>query len=102
MAGAVENPFDPGEYPMTAQQWDMLSSVIADLCDFYSIPVTRETVLSHAEVQDTLGIEQSGKWDVTRLPFDPEKLGATACGDSLRSDVLIKQDAATTTPQVIP
>ena len=33
---------------------------IADLVTFYNIPVTRETVLSHAEVHGTLGIKQNG------------------------------------------
>lgn len=87
MAGAVESPFDAGDYPMTELQWEMLSSVVADLCRTYAITVTPETVLSHAEVQGTLGITQSGKWDYTRLAFDLNVKGATACGDLLRDEV---------------
>jgi len=86
MAGAIENPFDPGVHPMTEKQWATLAVVVAELCRFYDIVVTPQTVLSHAEVQGTLGIQQSGKWDYTRLPFDPGVQGATACGDRLRAE----------------
>jgi N-acetylmuramoyl-L-alanine amidase/Putative peptidoglycan binding domain len=89
MAGAIESPFDAGQYPMTGKQWDTLAEVVAELCRAYSIPIARETVLSHAEVQPTLGIEQSGKWDFTRLAFDPAIQGAIACGDRLREAVTI-------------
>lgn len=41
-------------------------------------------MLSHAEVQTTLGIRQSGKWDVARLAFDPSVVGAKAVGDLFR------------------
>ncbi|MDW9786787.1 N-acetylmuramoyl-L-alanine amidase [Sinorhizobium meliloti] len=90
MAGANEAPFDPGKYPMTGAQWDALTSVVADLCRRYSIPVTDKTVLSHAEVQNNLGIQQRGKWDFTRLAFDPSVKGAKACGDKLRAEAKAK------------
>jgi hypothetical protein len=87
MAGAVESPFNAGRYPMLEKQWDVLSMVVAELCSTYAIPVAEETVLTHAEVQGTLGITQSGKWDYTRLAFDPDHVGAKACGDYLRECV---------------
>ncbi len=87
MALATESPFNPGKAPMTKAQWDKLAVVVADLCRFYGIPVTPKTVLSHAEVQGTLGITQRGKWDFTRLAFAPEVKGAKACGDLLRTAV---------------
>lgn len=87
MAGAKEQPFDPGKAPMTAAQWERLVRVVADLCRRYEIPVTPQTVLSHAEVQANLGIRQRGKWDVSRLAFDPLVKGAKACGDLLRAGV---------------
>jgi len=112
MAGSVENPFDPGPYPMLEQQWTMLLAVVADLCKTYAIPVTPETVLSHAEVQGTLGITQSGKWDYTQLAFDGSVKGARACGDKLRNDVTARMAedidmtlaiaSATPSPVVIP
>jgi hypothetical protein len=85
MAGAVERPFRPGPAPMTRAQWDRLPGVLGDLCGAYAIPVTRRTVLSHAEVEPELGIRQAGKWDVARLAFDPSVMGARACGDKFRA-----------------
>lgn len=90
MAGAKESPFNAGKSPITEAQWNGLVDVIAQLCRRYSIPVTGKTVLSHAEVQPTLGIKQRGKWDVARLPFDPSVKGAVAIGDKLRAAVAAK------------
>lgn len=85
MAGAVESPFNAGSAPMTRAQWDRLPAVLAALCGRYGIHVTPRTVLSHAEVQGTLGIKQRGKWDIARLAFDPSVVGAKACGDIFRA-----------------
>lgn len=87
MAGAVERPFQAGKSPITMEQWAALPAVIAALCRRYSIPVTPSTVLSHAEVQATLGIAQRGKWDIAILPFDPALNTARKVGDSLRAAV---------------
>jgi hypothetical protein len=85
MAGAVESPFSAGSAPMTRIQWETLPKVLTALCRRYGIAVTPQTVLSHAEVQGTLGIRQRGKWDVSRLAFDPTVRGAAACGDLFRA-----------------
>lgn len=85
--GVKESPFTPGKYPMTIAQWNTMVQVVVQLCRRYSIKVTPQTVLSHAEVQGTLGIAQRGKWDFTRLAFDPSVIGAKACGDKLRREV---------------
>jgi hypothetical protein len=69
MAGAIENPFDPGAYPLTKLQWGTLAQIAAELCNKYDIPVTPTTVLQHGEVQKNLGIAQSGKWDICKLPW---------------------------------
>lgn len=87
MAGAIESPFKAGTAPMTRTQWDKLPRVVADLCWRYGIAVTPQTVLSHAEVQTNLGIKQRGKWDISRLAFDPATVGAKVCGDVLRKAV---------------
>jgi len=87
MAGAVENPFYAGKYPMTRGQWDGMCRGIAQICVFYNIPVTPKTVLSHGEVQKNLGIKQNGKWDYTRLAWDQSIHGAEACGNLLRTHV---------------
>ncbi len=90
MAGATEAPFSAGRAPMTRAQWNAMTSAVADLCRRYSIPVTHKTVLSHAEVQNNLGIPQRGKWDFTRLAFAPSVVGAKACGDMMRAEVRAK------------
>jgi len=84
MAGANEIPFRPGNSPLTKKQWDTLAQVIAQLCRRYGIAVEPKTVLTHAEVQKTLGIKQRGKWDIARLPFDSSVIGAPAVGAQMR------------------
>lgn len=101
MAGARERPFTSGSYPMTQVQWKTLAPVVAELCRVYEIPVTPQTVLSHAEVEDSLGIKQRGKWDYTRLPFDPSVQGAREVGDKLRREVQEAMDGlARPTPPI--
>lgn len=87
MAGATENPLEFGRYPIKKEQWDALVALNASLCRQYSIPVTPQTVLSHAEVEPTLGIKQRGKWDIAHLKFMPSVTGARAIGDVFRAAV---------------
>ena len=86
MAGA-KWPNHAGPYPITERQFDAMCREIADLCQRYQIPVTPRTVLSHAEVQNTLGVKQNGKWDFTIIPFMPHVKGARPCGDEMRRRV---------------
>lgn len=87
MRGAVESPFEAGPSPLTKQSWDAMVKLVALLCAKYKIKVTPQTVLTHAEVEKTLGIKQKGKWDITRLPFNKTVVGAKAVGDLLRKEV---------------
>lgn len=87
MAGANEKPLNAGKYPITRKQWEAAIQAVADLCRRYSIPVTPSTVLSHAEVQGTLGIQQRGKWDIAILPFEPALNTANKVGDAFRAAV---------------
>lgn len=87
MAGATESPFNPGKFPMTEKQFLAMAAGIAQMCRHYGVKVTDKTVITHAEVQANLGIKQNGKWDYTRLAFDPTVKGAKACGDKLRAAV---------------
>lgn len=87
MNGATESPFQSGRYPMTEAQWDAMIDFVAGICRAYGIKPTPETVLSHAEVEGNLGIWQRGKWDYTRLSFDPSIKGARAIGDRIRAAV---------------
>lgn len=87
MAGAVERPFSAGRYPITAEQEKSLTALVVRLCDKYEIPVTRQTVLTHAEVQPTLGITQRGKWDISWLPGMTQPGNPVTIGDLLRERV---------------
>lgn len=87
MGGATQKPLKFGKWPIKKLQWDALVKLIADLAKKYKIPVSKSTVLSHAEVQKTLGKPQLGKWDISYLPFDKTIVGATAVGNKLRAEV---------------
>lgn len=75
-----------GRYPITKAQFDAMVSGVANLCIAYSIPVTPKTVLTHAEVEKTLGVKQRGKWDIAVLPHVGLK-GVKECGDYIRMNV---------------
>ena len=94
MAGANERPFSPGKFPITVAQEAALTALLLDLCREYQIPVTRETVLTHAEVQPTLMIAQRGKWDITWLPGMDRPGAPLAVGDVLRQRVRDAQGKA--------
>lgn len=68
MGGAKERPFNAGTYPITSNQLYSMAKEVASLCQTYDIPVTKYSVLTHAEVGPTLGIPQRGKWDITWIP----------------------------------
>jgi hypothetical protein len=85
MRGAQERPFSPGPSPIRPEQLQAMAQLVADLCGRYSIPVTREAVLTHAEVQPTLGIKQKGKWDIAWLPGMREAGNPVEVGDRLRA-----------------
>lgn len=88
MVGAVERPFNAGRHPITPAQVDALARLCADLCRDYAIPVTRKTVLTHAEVQPTLGIAQRGKWDISWLPGMSAPGNPVTVGDMIRARIL--------------
>lgn len=85
MRNAVERPFSAGPSPITAVQLKALACVAADLCAVHDIPVTRWSVLTHAEIQPTLGIKQRGKWDVCWLPGMSSTADPITVGDRLRA-----------------
>ena len=87
MAGAVERPFNAGRFPITLKQVEALARLCARLCAQYEIPVRRETILSHAEVQPTLKIQQRGKWDITWLPGMAKPDDPVKVGDFIRAKV---------------
>jgi hypothetical protein len=87
MAGAIQSPFNAGKYPLKPEQWSLLADIAAQLCRKYKIGVTSKTVLQHGEVQQQLGISQSGKWDITALPWDPNLDAGEVC-DQFRGMVI--------------
>lgn len=88
MAGATEAPFSAGRYPIRPAQIDALVGGCRILGEFYGITASRKTMLSHAEVQSTLGIQQRNKWDWTRLPDDVTTLrGGHEIGDWIRGRI---------------
>lgn len=87
MAGAVERPFDRGRAPITPAQVSTLAREAARLCHLYDIPVSRWSVLTHAEIQPTLGIKQRWKWDITWLPGMDAPGDPIEVGDRLREMV---------------
>jgi hypothetical protein len=84
MAGAVERPFSAGKSPITQAQLKALAVLCRDLATKYKIPVTRETILSHAEVQPTLNIRQRSKWDIAWLPGMKAPGDPVEVGDKIR------------------
>lgn len=84
MRDATERPFSPGPAPINEAQFLACCKMMADLCVEHGIPVTPETVLTHAEVEGTLGVKQRGKWDIARLPWAPELRSPRSVGDYMR------------------
>lgn len=85
MAGAKDRPFHWGSAPMTQAQIDGMIDQTALWCAAYDIPCSPFSTLSHAEVQETLGIRQKWKWDIRVLPGMDDIADARAIGDRLRA-----------------
>lgn len=100
MAGAVERPFDPGSYPITEVQLEAMASLVGHLAEKYGIPITRETVLTHAEVEPTLGIKQKWKWDITWLPGMDKPGDPVEVGDRIRAMIAGADYVAPAEPEV--
>jgi hypothetical protein len=79
--GVGESPFTWGKYPITADQMETFTYLVAYLCITYDLPVTPMTVLMHGEVQKNRGITQRGKWDICRLPYAPKKGPNQVCAE---------------------
>lgn len=90
-------PSNAGAFPFTESQFNAMCRKIATLCKQYGIVVSPSTVLSHAEVEGTLGVKQNGKWDFTIIPFMPNLKGAKACGDEMRRRVSAYMDGVDVT-----
>lgn len=87
MAGAQESPFNAGVAPIAQVQVDALCRLAARLALKYGIQCRRDTILTHAEVQLTLGVRQRGKWDITWLPGMARPGDPLEVGDALRAKI---------------
>lgn len=87
MLNAQSSPLVWGPRPLAMEQIDFGCRHIAGLARKYGIPVTRTTILTHAEVQPTLGVMQRGKWDIRCLPGDKKIRPAVEVGDILREKI---------------
>lgn len=92
MAGAIERPFSAGRFPLTTPQIAAAAKLAAQLCDKYDIILDERSVLTHAEIQPTLGIAQAGKWDITWLPGMEAVATPHYVGDVLRAMVQTELD----------
>lgn len=77
-----------GEYPLTWDAIDAMLKKTVQLCREYDIKPSIWTTLSHAEVEETLGIKQRSKWDLRVLPESTKLMTAKDCGDVLRERLL--------------
>lgn len=93
MAGAVESPLNWGTNPLTWEGIDAMLEWTMDLCKEYQIPVSPWTTLSHAEVQQNLGVQQRFKWDYKVLPGDTRARDARKVGDELRDRMVTRYAA---------
>lgn len=88
MAGVkYEKDYKKTLAPVTIVQWNKSLRVIADLAKKYDILITPTKVLTHAEVEPNLKIPQNGKWDITRLSFNPKLKGYRDIGNEMRAQV---------------
>lgn len=98
MAGAVESPFSAGKAPITSVQFTAFVRLVAKLAKEYGIPITPQTVLTHAEVEPNLGIKQRGKWDINWLPGMTKPAAPHIVGNKIRAAIL-EQAPAPAKPQ---
>lgn len=85
MRGASEATQDWGASPITEAQFEKAAELAAEWLWLAGLPCAPHTALSHAEVEQTLGIKQRGKWDIAVLPWRGDIRGARAVGDYWRS-----------------
>ena len=79
-----------GNYPVKVAQYDELAKWFAEDAIEWGIPVEREFILSHAEVQITLGVTQRSKWDFDYDPRGGPSRDPVAIGDEFRQEVLVQ------------
>jgi len=90
MGDAKGWPMDWGTYPLTWEGIDAMLETTAEICEEYDVPVSKWTILTHAEVQPTLGVKQNNKWDYMVLPGDNSPRDPVHVGDEMRKRMIKK------------
>lgn len=90
MRHAIERPFTAGPSPMTTIQLHAMCEQAARFAVIYDIPVTPWSIMTHAEVQITLGITQRNKWDITWIPGMSAPADPITVGNKIRSIIRAK------------
>ena len=80
--------FDPGRNRINMIQLKCFVDHVAEMAEIYGIPTSGAEILSHAEVQPTLGIKQNGKWDIAWLPGMERPGDPVHVGDILRGMIV--------------
>lgn len=87
LGGQWDDPRACAAFP-TRPQVDAFITEAARLCNAYGIRIGRRTVLTHAEVQTTLGVKQRNKWDFDYDPFGVlDSRDPIVIGDMLRDRI---------------
>lgn len=101
VGGVWDNPQASKAFPRPVQI-DALIDETVRLCREFGVTPDREHVLSHAEVEPTLGVKQKNKWD---FDYQIRKTGGRnpiAIGDELRQEVRLKLGSRPVVEQQAP
>lgn len=79
-----------GNNPITWEGIDAMLERSAMYSKKFWIPCTPWSMMTHAEVQETMGIQQKNKWDYMILPGDDSVRSARETGDILRKRLVDK------------
>lgn len=95
------DPFAAEWFP-TAEQVDSMLNLTADMCEEHSIPAHGRHVLSHAEVEQVLGVPQRNKWDFDYHPRRKRKArNPVSIGAGLRKELIALLGGKTPKPAPI-
>jgi hypothetical protein len=92
-----------GECPPTEEQLHSMILLVATLCKFYKIPVSKNRILGHGEWTTIKGKVQRGKWDLNALPgiaYSKNSDGTYSGPSHIREQVSLVLDGEKPTPNV--
>jgi hypothetical protein len=101
VGGTWENPRSSRAFPRSVQIDALVQETVA-LCRQYNIRPVREHVLSHAEVELTLGVKQRNKWDFDYQVLTVTRRNPIAIGDEIRREVVLQLGGTVIVPKAPP